>query len=367
MATPEEQLIEDLIDDLVAGGMPRAEAERQALETLQQLRGEDAFDPQSVFGGSIPFDAPVFTGNRNFVRHFTTRSSTRPQFTGPVGPQFGSSQPDASFRSTDPRLDSDPDIDLSDPNLLQGREFEQQASLDDLFAPNRLDPNASNLEVVEGERLAPEGTDEDSIVRTEREESTVGDLLEEFWALDDKDLIKLQERLFAGGFYGPEAEAEDIAWGTHDEPSFQAWSLVVQRAARFNAAGRDITTDDVMALAAQASNLSDDGLDEPKVVISLTDPSAIVRMVNNASRRLTGRKATPERQRELVAMIHELQREVAIEQSRAIEAESGTFTLQQPDVEARIEQEIRRTSPNEVEGFAVGQALQTLENLIGQL
>ena len=239
---------------------------------------------------------------------------------------------------------------------------QREASFSDLLVNQ-----PGGLEVVEGERPAPEGVDEDSIVRTERETTEVGDLLQEFYELDRQELIELQERLFAGGFYGQDAEVDDVAWGEHDEVSFDAWTLVVLRAARFNAAGRDITTDDVMQMAAESANLSGDAGQERKVIVQLDDPAAIARMVDTIMRRRTGRKGTPEEQREMVAMIHELQREWSIAQAQAIQADSGTFTIRDVDVEARLENEIRRRNPTEVEGFQVGRALETLENLIGQL
>jgi len=161
--------------------------------------------------------------------------------------------------------------------------------------------------------------------------STLGETLKQFYRMTPSVLRRTQALLYAGGFYG-DVDVTDVAWGTHDEQSFAAWAQLIERTARLNMAGEEVTYTKVLSEAALAAGLDMDsfrtalesgddqslesllgmagGEVEGRLIdIILSDPNALRSTMDRASSAVLGRKSNAAEQRMFISMIHGLQRE----------------------------------------------------------
>lgn len=63
---------------------------------------------------------------------------------------------------------------------------------------------------------------------------------------DSKEVQELQNRLWAGGFYPPGAKRENLTPGLPDPYTEKAWENLIDRAAKYKAAGKDMTIWEVL-------------------------------------------------------------------------------------------------------------------------
>lgn len=174
--------------------------------------------------------------------------------------------------------------------------------------------------------------------------ATVGELLKRFYQLDPNHIRRIQAMLYAGGFFG-NVDVTDIRWGEHDEASFSAWAGLIERTAKLNAAGKDITFSDVMAEAATAAGIDlevlgdlmeegdEDALEQyldqaagegDLIQITLSDPNGLRATMDQAASAVLGRRATPEEQQLLISTIHGIQRSGQL----AMQGKGGTYSGQ---------------------------------------
>lgn len=167
--------------------------------------------------------------------------------------------------------------------------------------------------------------------------STVGALLQRFYRLSPENLRRIQALLFAGGFFG-QADVTDVRWGEHDENSFSAWAGLIQRTARFNAAGEDVTYSQVLDQAAEAAGIDPEILgdvlgDEADleeylagaqeqgdfIQIMLSDPNGLRSTIDQVASSVLGRRANADEQRMFISFIHGIQRQgqTAIQRGQA--------------------------------------------------
>lgn len=177
------------------------------------------------------------------------------------------------------------------------------------------------------------------------EESTksVGDLLKSFYTFDRGRLLEVQRQLYAGGFMG-DIDISDVNWGQHDESTFVAWAAAVTRAARYFAAGRKLTVDEVLASAASdrlGQQEDGSGGGGQQRVVSLSDPLALNQLLDSQAQSTLGRKATAQEQRMFVGIVHELQRSSQLA-AQPVSRTSGDYDtdrsgdLSQAEVEAAL-------------------------------
>ncbi|HYH52140.1 MAG TPA: hypothetical protein VEG38_21570 [Acidimicrobiia bacterium] len=82
-------------------------------------------------------------------------------------------------------------------------------------------------------------------------EKRISELERDFWSKDrDAEISELQRRLWAGGFYPPGADPTEIALGDRDPYTEKAWQNALDRAAKFRAAGQNLTLDEVIDMGA---------------------------------------------------------------------------------------------------------------------
>lgn len=170
-------------------------------------------------------------------------------------------------------------------------------------------------------------------------ETTVGQQLQHFYRINPAYVKELQAVLFAGGFYGANAELSDIQWGQYDEATFGAWATVVERAARFWESSGGIgapSINDILKEAAESAGLDPAQLEDlgrevtglgPEDVaaldtdtevvsregnlinIILSDPNELRLTMDRVAQGVLGRKANADEQRLLIGYVHALQRE----------------------------------------------------------
>lgn len=172
--------------------------------------------------------------------------------------------------------------------------------------------------------------------------ASVGEVLKKFYQLSPTTLRRMQALLFAGGFFG-DAEIDDIAWGQHDDVSFSAWAGAVARTARLNAAGKDVTYQQVIGDAAWAAGLDPETLGDvlesgddksledllgglaggegQQIDVMLSDPNALRATMDRAASAVLGRKANAAEQRMFISMIHDVQRsgQIAVQKGEGVE------------------------------------------------
>jgi hypothetical protein len=220
----------------------------------------------------------------------------------------------------------------------------------------------------------------------------VGEVLKAFYRLGPDGLRRMQALLFAGGFYGANVNLTDIPWGVADEASFSAWAQAVARAARMNAAGQDVTYQQVIGNAAESAGLDMKDLEKALegtdadlenllsatmpgdvFTVALSDPAGLRSTLDRTASAVLGRKANPAEQRMFISMIHGMQREGQLTQQRGAAAaqsiaQAGMFggaaeaagfgdettppgdqvvTYSLPDVEGQAEEALRNANPAE--------------------
>ena len=192
---------------------------------------------------------------------------------------------------------------------------------------------------------------------------TVGALLGEFFNFDQDRLKQVQHDLYLGGFYGRNAQPEDIAWGVAgDESTYNAWQNAVVRASRFHAVGKNITVDDVMDMAVQAGGgPAGSGQSRGATYAQLSDPVSLSQQLDDLGTKVIGRKATAEEKRLFTAFIHNRQRNVAQSVAGGANAAEGSVVdVTGVSPEAQAEEFLRRRNPadagavdfvNTAEGF----------------
>ena len=353
-----------LIDELVATGVV---SEDVALAVLASVGGGAEEQLVNPFFVTLPDPAQEVFSGQTFFQERTRNLGLDPRFQAQSGLDAPSNIPPDQFAGLPGGIQDD----ILSLNRRFGPEagpqlgqrpglFTDRPDLGEQGPPSRL------TETVE-EEISPEQAGAvgslGGNVRREDAFTTVGDLLQEFYELERNDLVDLQQKLFVGGFYGPNVKIEDVQWGQFDDQSFSAWASAVARTARFTAAGRRLTVDDVIeaaGVAAQMNQKPEEATPTETVIVSLTDPNTIREIADLAGRQGMGREATAEEEQLIIRTIHAAQRTQALQTAFS----EGIVPVTNVDVRARVAGELERLNPVEHEGFATGQQVNVLRDLI---
>lgn len=202
---------------------------------------------------------------------------------------------------------------------------EQQAQLAN---EGRLPP----VYVSEGPQVTgPPGTERTNLRRTNQ---VLGDIFD----MERDELIDLQHKLFAAGFFGAR-NYDSIRFGAKDPATMTAFQGFLEQAAqKTNRAisetgagfgstqgGRVTAPTGISSWrttlerwAMDAGGVEGQLEDEdPTFVVSLTDPEAIKSQMNELSRNVIGRGISPRAEQRFVSMFHGRQREAQLEAQRA--------------------------------------------------
>jgi hypothetical protein len=202
---------------------------------------------------------------------------------------------------------------------------------------------------------------------TEKTKVTTKTKLDELVRQERKDpeaFLRLQLDLFKGGFFQPSVRLEEIQAGTLDDTTLDAYYNLMQWTARYNAAGEDVTTEDVLRersekglgiLREQLAKARSGGGGGGGNIVSLADPAGLAQALHQVAQQTIGRKATADEQRMFVSMFHAMQ-------SGAQSAESGTVV--NPDVQGQAEQMLRQQAPVEAQAHDISTTFNSFLKII---
>jgi hypothetical protein len=165
------------------------------------------------------------------------------------------------------------------------------------------------------------------------EKKPISDVYGEFYNMDATQRQGLQTALFAAGFYGTK-KLDSIPFGEADDTSEAALTALLVRTAKMNAAGQDVTWEEVLA------NLSGSDAAKARLAagggggssVSYYDPTYLAQTLDDAAKNVLGRKASVDEQRMFINAFHAAQAANTNIQSPPASAEA--FARQNAPVEA---------------------------------
>lgn len=210
-----------------------------------------------------------------------------------------------------------------------------------------------------------------------RAPQSIKELLQGFFARaksNPDDFRVFQEQLFRGGFYKANVDAREIQWGTVDDNTLDAFYAAMERTARYNDSGSDLTVDDVInervanmsapmeeyflkSLNARNTSIGSGGGGGGGSgrMIALADPLAIMDALDTVAVGTVGRAATQDEQRMFVTMFHTMQ-------SAAQSTTSGSYVT--PDVGSQANAFMRQQAPLEAAGHDVANTMNMFMKII---
>lgn len=207
-------------------------------------------------------------------------------------------------------------------------------------------------------------------------DSTASDL----FVLPRNELIDLQNKLFASGFYGA-TPYDRVRIGARDPDTFRAFRAFLDQAALFNQEQQPDTTwrrflnrlvssaGGVQGAIDAAEEEAEEGGGverEPTFVVSLTDPAAIRKMLDSVSRDVIGRRLTPSQEQKFIGMFHNQQKSAQLAAQRAqFEGGGGTVTVTQPTLEGQADEFLRQQFPQEAGAEEAAQYYEVFLDMIG--
>jgi hypothetical protein len=180
--------------------------------------------------------------------------------------------------------------------------------------------------------------------------------IKSLYSLPPATLRKYKTELFLAGYYG-DATLDQINMNTITGDDLKAFGSVMASAAGYWAADKKVTWQQLLSMEAADPSAKHRGPKTP--VIPLSDPEAITLAANETGTKVLGRAPTAKDIQGLVAMIHS--REMAYGKAQAAGGGGG---IVQPDVNADMEQWMRKTYPNEAMAVDWGSNAQVWEQLL---
>lgn len=194
---------------------------------------------------------------------------------------------------------------------------------------------------------------------------SVDELMKEFFAASSQNpeaFSKMQEALWAGGFFSSQYRMDEVNWGQADDATTDAYYAAMTLTARRNAAGDDLTVNQVVN--DRIENMSA-GLREVIMkrsagpagrTISLSDPLAIAKALDTVSTQTVGRKATADEQRMFTVMFHSLQEQA--------QAPGGGYRTS-PDIGGQAESFMRTQQPMQAAAKDISNTMNSFLQVIG--
>lgn len=172
------------------------------------------------------------------------------------------------------------------------------------------------------------------------------------YAMPDEEVGELQRRLWAGGFYPPGADPEDVALGDRDPYTDNAWQSLVNRAAQFKNAGRDLTIWEVLDMGANIRKEGGAGGDgsggggRPPLVTELTNPEDLKYVAQRTAVSALGRALKPDELSRFISSFHGSQ-QTAQAQAYNAAGGAGGSVVSAPDPTAAAASFARQAAPTE--------------------
>lgn len=183
---------------------------------------------------------------------------------------------------------------------------------------------------------------------------SIGDAMTGFYQMDEPGVRDLQQRLFDGGFYGT-FDKSKIRWGDHDEDTIRAYEVALNRAARFAAAGAQLTVDEVIDQAkgllseAEREALAKGGgtgRERAPFIARLPAGADVAAGINDVAKREIGRIVT--NSEEMQGYIRDYQQRVQAAQAQTYNAAETGGVVEQPESVATFgESKLRQAHPGD--------------------
>lgn len=180
-------------------------------------------------------------------------------------------------------------------------------------------------------------------------------------------LKQYQEKMLAAGMYRSSVQAKDIAFGTRDQYTLEAWQNTVLTAAQYTAAGSKLTFDQVLnsfaesgaGLVAASGGGGGGGGAAAYQPTQLTDPASLRQMADQISGKLIGRRLTDKEKEALVSRIH------GDETKYSADVRGQAATLTNPDPQARMIENIQQDFQPEYQATNVANTYDMFSQIIG--
>lgn len=173
---------------------------------------------------------------------------------------------------------------------------------------------------------------------------------------DPSEFVGIQQKLFMAGFYAHGAEMDDIQFGVLDDITLDAYFNLLQWTARYNEAGANITSDQLLEeragsmLGPLREAMAKAARRGPTKTIVLSDAEGLRSGIDSVAQSVLGRKANADEQRMFIALIHGMER-----------------GEQNPDMRGQAEALLRREAPVEAGAHDVAATFDSFLNIIGGL
>jgi hypothetical protein len=174
------------------------------------------------------------------------------------------------------------------------------------------------------------------------------------------EYLTLQQQLFMGGFFTPNAKLDDIQFGALDDLTLDAYQNLLTWTARYNEGGADLTAADVLKQrAAQMLGPLREKLNSSGSArtVSLADPAGLAQALDQVATQTVGRKSTADEQRMFVAMFHAMQ--------AGSQPQGSGGTVITPDVQGQAEQMMRNQAPVEAGAHDLANTFNDFMSIIG--
>lgn len=226
-----------------------------------------------------------------------------------------------------------------------GTYMKQKGSPDVLVNINPYDDPRGTL--IGGDRVDQTGTIEDE--------------LKGLYNMKPAEIKKYKTQLWLAGYYGRDTPLDQINMTVLSGDDIRFFSDVMLQAARYFAAGKKTTWQDLLAQQSQdPSNTKTKGTGAP---ISISDPAAITAAANKTGQQLLGRAPSPKDVQTLIAAIQQKETIVGTAVNEAQAANTNT-PIASVDPQSEIDQYFREQYPAETMAVDWGAAAADWEQML---
>lgn len=185
------------------------------------------------------------------------------------------------------------------------------------------------------------------------------------FATDKKAYIGLQRAMFAAGFYGS-ASAESIRFGADLTATQKAWLGVLTATAQAQAAGHELTPDDVISQSIEGRAAGETPGEADPEIIQLSDPRLIAGTAQKAAQSALGRNLDDGEIKSFIAHFQAEQSAYSKKRFAASQAkDGGSLTLTEPDLGAAATAAVEEGHGTEIAANNMADYIGVLERMLG--
>lgn len=184
---------------------------------------------------------------------------------------------------------------------------------------------------------------------------------------DEREVTELQRRLWAGGFYPPGTQMEDITPGLPDTHTAKAWQTLLDRSANYYASGKQMTVWEVLDEGANiggpgAGGRGGDG--GAPLVTELTNPEDLRYVAQRVAVSTLGRPLRDDEINRFVSSFHGSQQS-AQAQAYNLGGGAGGTVVGAPDASSAAAAFAQQAAPVEASAHGAVKVFDVLSGLLG--